>query len=96
MTENQKAKIIQLHKAGYGYGKIAKTLDISLNTVKSFCRRKNIGTNVSTRSPVTLSGEITCCENCGNKILQIAKRKEKNAFAVISAEMLGGTAILTL
>lgn len=37
MTENQKAKIIQLRKAGYDYGKIAKTLDISLNTVKSFC-----------------------------------------------------------
>lgn len=37
MTENQKAKITQLRKAGYGYGKIAKTLDISLNTVKSFC-----------------------------------------------------------
>ena len=84
MTENQKAKITQLRKAGYGYGKIAKTLDISLNTVKSFCRRKNIGTNVSTRSPVTLSGEITCCENCGcekcrnawwNSHLDIVKRK---------------------
>ncbi len=37
MTENQKAKITQLRKAGYGYGKNAKTLDISLNTVKSFC-----------------------------------------------------------
>lgn len=37
MTENQKANIIQLRKAGYGYGSIAKTLDISLNTVKSFC-----------------------------------------------------------
>ena len=35
MTENQKAKITQLR--GYGYGKNAKTLDISLNTVKSFC-----------------------------------------------------------
>ena len=77
MTENLKAKIIQLHKAGYGYGKIAKTLDISLNTVKSFCRRKNICANVSTRSPLILSGEITCCENCGSEILQIAKRKKK-------------------
>ena len=26
MTENQKANIIQLRKAGYGYGNIAKTL----------------------------------------------------------------------
>ncbi len=77
MTENLKAKIIQLRKAGYGYGKIAKTLDISLNTVKSFCRRKNICANVSTRSPLILSGEITCCENCGSEILQIAKRKKK-------------------
>lgn len=96
MTENQKAKITQLRKAGYGYGKIAKTLDISLNTVKSFCRRKNIGTNASTISPVTLTGEITCSENCGSEILQIAKRKKKKAFAVTSAETLGGTAILIL
>ena len=36
MTDNQKAQIIKLRAAGNGYGSIARTLGISLNTVKSF------------------------------------------------------------
>lgn len=39
MTDNQKAQIIKLRAAGNGYGKIAKTIGISVNTVKSFCGR---------------------------------------------------------
>ena len=42
MTDNQKAQIIKLRAAGNGYGKIAQTIGISVNTVKSFCRRNDI------------------------------------------------------
>jgi DNA invertase Pin-like site-specific DNA recombinase len=45
MTDHQKAQIIKLRAAGNGYGKIARTLGISLNTVKSFCRRNDISRN---------------------------------------------------
>jgi DNA-binding CsgD family transcriptional regulator len=45
MTDHQKAQIIKLRAAGNGYGKIARTLGISLNTVKSFCRRNDINRN---------------------------------------------------
>lgn len=77
MTDNQKSQIIKLRATGNGYGKIAQTLDISLNTVKSFCRRNDINGNTMTEPSVTLTGETTACENRGREIQQIAKRKKK-------------------
>ena len=77
MTDNQKTQIIRLRAAGNGYGKIAQTLGISLNTVKSFCRRNDIKANLAVESAVMLTGETTTCENCGMKIQQIAKQKKK-------------------
>ena len=77
MTDNQKSQIIKLRAAGNGYGKIAQTLGISLNTVKSFCRRNDINGNMAAEPSLTLTGETTVCENCGREIHQIAKRKKK-------------------
>ena len=77
MTDNQKSQIIKLRAAGNGYGKIAQTLGISLNTVKSFCRRNDINGNAAIEPSVTLTGETTACENCGREIQQIAKQKKK-------------------
>ena len=77
MTDNQKAQIIKLRVAGNGYGKIAKMLGISLNTVKSFCRRNDINGNTVTEPSAILTGETTFCENCGRTIQQIAKQKKK-------------------
>ena len=75
MTENQKAQIMKLRAAGYGYGKIAQELDISLNTVKSFCRRNRL--KKATIVPVIPTGEVTHCENCGREIKQVFKRKRR-------------------
>ncbi len=77
MTDNQKAQIIKLRAAGNGYGKIAHTIGISLNTVKSFCRRNNINGDTVAEPSVTLIGETSTCENCGQEIHQIAKQKRK-------------------
>ena len=77
MTDHQKAQIIKLRATGNGYGKIAKSLGISLNTVKSFCRRNDINENTVIESPITLTGETTYCENCGQPIRQIEKQKKK-------------------
>ena len=77
MTDHQKAQIIKLRADGNGYGKIAKSLGISLNTVKSFCRRNDISGNSSVEPALPLTGETTCCENCGQPIRQIAKQKKK-------------------
>lgn len=77
MTDTQRAQVIKLRTAGNSYGSIARTVGISLNTVKSFCRRNNITENSDTPVPVILTGEITLCENCGREIRQIAKQKKK-------------------
>lgn len=75
MTEYQKAQIIKLRATGNGYEKIAKSLGISLNTVKSFCRRNDI-VNFSDEPAMTYTGETTYCENCGQPIRQTAKQKK--------------------
>lgn len=82
MTDNQKNQIRKLRASGNGYGKIAETLGISVNTVKSFCRRNELcrGNNIAARAeqpPENFTGETTVCENCGREIRQIAKRKKK-------------------
>ena len=77
MKETEKAQIIKLRAAGAGYVKIAQVLGISVNTVKSFCRRKNIKAKTASGITVTYSGETTSCENCGKIIHQFAKRKPR-------------------
>ena len=42
MTHGQRQQIIQLRKEGCGYTAIAKELDISRDTVRSFCRRNGL------------------------------------------------------
>lgn len=77
MTDKQKSQIVELRAAGLGYGKVARTLGVSSNTVKSFCRRKGVcGEPVEKIQPLP-SGEIAHCENCGKEIRQEPKRKKK-------------------
>lgn len=77
MTDNQKSQIIKLRAAGNGYGKIARMIGISPNTVKSFCRRNNISIETKEDTATNILGETTHCENCGREIQQVAKRKKK-------------------
>ena len=58
MTNDQKAKIIAMRGSGHSYARIAEDLSISINTIKTFCRR---------RRSITDSG-ITVCKQCGVKI----------------------------
>lgn len=80
MTEQQKEQISRLRQEGYGYIMIAQALGISGNTVKSFCRRKNLmGSNnrsISKRMVPSDNGEHFCiC--CGIRVEQNQGRKEK-------------------
>lgn len=45
--DEQKQQIIALRRDGAGYGRIAARLQISINTVKSFCRPGQRGQSVS-------------------------------------------------
>lgn len=76
MTDGQKQQIIRLRAAGDGYGRIAQKVGISVNTVKSFCRR-NKTEEAPLEQSAEFTGETTYCENCGKEIRQIAKQKKK-------------------
>ena len=43
MTSFKKEQIHRMRGAGMGYAKIAASLGISENTIKSYCRRHNLG-----------------------------------------------------
>lgn len=67
MTDEQKQQIIALRRDGEGYGRIAAQLQISINTVKSFCRRHSLAASTA--------GAV--CEQCGKPIEQNPGRKRK-------------------
>ncbi len=73
MTDEQIKRITELREQGVGYGKIAQILDISLNTVKSFCQRNNLG---GMRFP-TANADIHFCKFCGKEVPQTSGRKLK-------------------
>lgn len=52
--------ITKLRKEGYSYKEIADALRISVNTVKSYCRRNGL--------TKTVEKKRTICINCGNEI----------------------------
>ena len=65
MTDEQKARILQLHAMGMGYAAIGKEMGIKRDTIKSFIsRNKN-------------ALPTTRCDFCGRKIVQIPKQKPK-------------------
>lgn len=73
MTEHQREKTIEMRKAGCGYAEIAKELSVSRDTVKTFCRRKNITVD-SIDAPKEIGG---ICLECGKSIVQMSCRKPK-------------------
>lgn len=74
MTKIQKKVVNQLRAEGYSYTKIAEQLGISINTIKSYCRRKNIG-GVATPSEEILKGKF--CKKCGEVLKQTHGKKLK-------------------
>lgn len=79
MNDMQKSQIINMRADGIGYRAIAKELDISENTIKSFCRRNNL-TKTESVVVVTIperASEKVICKNCGKIVPQNDKRKKK-------------------
>lgn len=63
MTNEQKLQIAAYRKAGLGYKQIAKEMDLSANSVKSYCRRNGLS-NEALEQCLPESA----CENCGKRI----------------------------
>jgi len=74
MTALQKERIALMRGKGYSYAGIAAALGISENTVKSYCRRNNLGAgHIAEQASVTAG----TCENCGRQLKHVPKAKKK-------------------
>ena len=52
MSPAQKQMIEELRRKGMGYGAVAKQMNLPLNTIKTFCRRHNLASNMQESTPV--------------------------------------------
>ena len=71
MTNEQKLMVLSLRKQGLGYKRISDRLGVSINTIKSFCRR------ASQINDEPVLSDQSVCQNCGARIEQIPGRKRK-------------------
>lgn len=69
VTNEQKEQIRKLRLQGDGYMKISQKLGMSINTIRSHCRRMEMDG--------CLSGNQTRCKQCGKAIKVIPKQKPK-------------------
>ncbi len=67
MTDEQKTKIMSLRREGLGYTAIAKRLDISKDTVKSFCRRNGLAGEMAVRGQECQT-QGGLCRECGKPL----------------------------
>lgn len=74
MDNDQNEKIRKLRMDGCSYTLIAEMLEISENTVKSFCRRNRLG-GATTVLPEQL--ETILCRACGARLIHIPGKKKK-------------------
>ena len=74
MNNLQKYRILLLRANGESYNIIADALGLSVNTVKSYCRRNNITCNTSTSTPKNSSNQAFC-RQCGKELPQIPHKK---------------------
>ena len=76
MTENQK-KLIQIYREkGMSYKEIADALSVSINTIKTFCKRNGLG-GVRTAGILAAEVMVTACKCCGKPVPQNPGRKQK-------------------
>lgn len=66
MTLEEKSKIYQLKKEGYGYKKIASELGISASSVQSFLKRNPVDIDL-----------LGTCKRCGMTIQSIKGKKRR-------------------
>lgn len=79
MNSNQKDVIRKLRANGQSYSQIANSLDISENTVKTFCRRNHLqkaDLKILRNAKQDFAISVVCTQ-CGKLLKQSVKRKPK-------------------
>lgn len=77
MTGEQKQNVQELRRQGLGYAQIAGSLGLSVNTIKSFCRRNNLSACNASNDMGNEEDKDTC-KHCGKRLMQTPKAKPKN------------------
>lgn len=70
--DNIHARIRAYRESGVPYSEIAETLSLPLNTVKSYCKRHNLGGRRE-----RTADNILLCKQCGEGVPQTPHRKAK-------------------
>jgi Sigma-70, region 4. len=76
MTTAEKDRIHEMRLLGISYSQISSELNISENTIKSYCRRHNLGKTTAKKTTGILV-EKDVCKHCGKPIKQGSKGKHK-------------------
>lgn len=76
MTREQKQSAREMRWQGLSYTQIARTLELSVNTVKSFCRRKNICLDAAL-ADTARGARSGFCKRCGKRLEQTGKGRAK-------------------
>lgn len=74
MTDREKQQIMALRQSGISYTQISDMLNISINSIKSYCKRHNFG---GKKALLSESSTVLYCEHCGMPVKQNAGRKTK-------------------
>lgn len=73
MTAEEKRILATYRKQGIGYKKIAQLMGLSVNTVKTYCKRNALGGSVATQP-----GSVEeVCKCCGATLVQTPGRKRR-------------------
>lgn len=77
MNDKQKEQIAKLRHAGCGYTVIASKLGISVNTIKTHCKRHGLSSKDIGKSKIEKPANLCYCQECGDVVVQSPKRKLK-------------------
>lgn len=76
MNELEKNKILALRRKGASYGAIAQRLGLSVNTVKSCCRRNDSNALPDENMLIDEAGQ-SACKHCGKLIHSIPGKRKR-------------------
>ncbi len=76
MTGEQKRNIQDMRRQGMSYARIAGVLGLSVNTVKSFCRRNKLSVCNASKDAENKEDKAIC-KQCGKLLEQTLKKKPK-------------------
>ena len=74
MTTDERRALTTYRQQGYGYKKIAQLMGLSVNTVKTYCKRNALGGKVAPQDPSSME---KVCKRCGAPLVQTPGRKPK-------------------